>query len=251
MFVLAAPAWPCRAGPPFLTDDPEPVGERRWEIYGFSSGTLVRGQTAAVAPGIDMNYGAGANVQLHATAVAALNSQPATGTAFGYGDTQFGVKYRFLPADPADWWPQVGVYPMLLAPTGNAAKALGTGSTHAFLPVWIQKDFGRWTTYGGAGYGWNPGAGNSDYWFAGWVLQRQVFEDLMVGVEVFHQTLSTIAAPGTAGYPLGTADTTGFNVGGIYDLTRHDHLLLSLGRALQNVDLSNRFSYYAAYQWTY
>jgi hypothetical protein len=41
-------------------------------------------------------------------------------------------------------------------PTGNAERGLGTGHTHGFMPLWLQKSFGKWLTYGG-GYWINPG----------------------------------------------------------------------------------------------
>ncbi len=248
---LAAQTAAVRAGPPFLTDDPEPVERGHWEIFGFSTGTWVRGDAAGALPGIDVNYGVADDLQAHAAAALAYNSAPGTGTQFGYGDSEIGAKYRFLRAAEKDWWPQMAIYPRLVAPTGAATRGLGTGRTHWFLPVWAQKDLGRWTTYGGGGYGINPGPGNKSYWFLGWVLQRQLSEDLAGGVELFHQTAFSAAAPGSVGFPLGTTDTTGFNLGVTYDWTRHDHLLLSLGRGLQNVSASNRFSYYAAYRWTH
>ncbi len=34
---------PALAGPPFVTDDPEPVELGHWEVYGFSAGTQVQG----------------------------------------------------------------------------------------------------------------------------------------------------------------------------------------------------------------
>jgi len=37
----------------------------------------------------------------------------------------------------------------------------------AFLPVWMQKDVGDWTVYGGGGYWINPGAGQKNWWFTG------------------------------------------------------------------------------------
>jgi hypothetical protein len=40
--------------------------------------------------------------------------------------------------------------------------------------------------------------------------------------------------PGSPGFPLGSKDTTGFNLGGTYDFDQNHHLLFSAGRALQN-----------------
>ena len=163
----------CLAGPPFFTDDPVPVEPGHWEINNYSAGTFVKGAAAGAMAGIDANYGPVENVQLHLLAPVAFAQSSGMSEQFGVGDIEVGVKYRFLPAGNNDWWPQIGFYPFLDFPTGNAARGLGTGETHAFFPIWLQKDFGKWTTYGGGGYWINPGAGNENYWYAGWVLQYQ------------------------------------------------------------------------------
>jgi len=112
----------------------------------------------------------------------------------------------------------------------------------------VQKDFGKWTTYGG--YWFNPGPGNKGYWFTGWLLQRRVADDLLLGGEVFHQTASTTGGPGSVGYPLGSRDSTGFNLAGVYDFSEQYHLLFSAGRGLQNVS-TTQFSYYLGLPWTF
>ena len=234
-------AQPAIAGPPFRTDDPVPVDLGHWEVYGFSTATNAGGDTSGFLPATEINYGAAPNLQLHVILPLAFDAPPDSGARFGYGDTEFGVKYRFIEEDEHGWRPQVAIFPLLEAPTGNAARGLGTGSTHAYLPVWLQKDFGAWTTYGGGGYWINPGVGNKNYWFSGWLLQRQVIEKLALGGEIFHQTADTV--PGH--------DQTGFNLGGVYDFTDHYHLLFSAGSGLQNANTTNRFSYYLAFQWTF
>ena len=45
------------AGPPFITDDPEPVDYLHWELYTFSLGTHAMRDTSGVAPSCDCNYG--------------------------------------------------------------------------------------------------------------------------------------------------------------------------------------------------
>jgi hypothetical protein len=37
-------------------------------------------------------------------------------------------------------------------PTGNESRGLGAGHVQLYLPIWFQKDFGKWTTYGGGGF---------------------------------------------------------------------------------------------------
>jgi hypothetical protein len=250
-FGVLGMASPTTAGPPFFTDDPDPVQYGDWEIIGFSMGTTVHGDSAGALPGVEINYGALPNVQLHVSVSLAFNSQSVTGTQSGYGDTQFGVKYRFVNPGQDDWWPQVAVYPALFAPTGDAARGLGTDAVHAFLPLWVQKDFGKWTTYGGGGYWINPGPGNRNYWFFGWQLQRQITDGLALGGELFHQTAFTTGQPGSVGFPLGSKETTGFNLGGVYDFTENYHLLFSAGSAIQNATTTNQFSYYLGLQWTF
>jgi hypothetical protein len=41
------------------------------------------------------------------------------------------------------------------------------------------------------------------------------------------------------------------DVGAIYDLSEHYHLLLSLGQGIQNRNTTDHFSYYVAIQWTF
>ena len=76
---------------------------------------------------------------------------------FGYGDTELGFKYRFIDEDKNGSRPMVGVFPFLELPTGDEKRALGAGYVRAYFPLWVQKSFGDWTTYGGGGYWINHG----------------------------------------------------------------------------------------------
>jgi hypothetical protein len=236
-FVLSSSAL---AGPPYLSDDPEPVDYRHWEIYSFSQGTHMRGETNGVAPSFDINYGVLPNVQLHIQPGTAFHRADGVPPMWGPGDTEFGVKYRFIEQDKTGWVPSVAVYPLLEAPTGDHMRALGAGRTRAFLPLWVQKEFGDWTTFGGGGYWINPGPGNRNYWFMGWALQRKVTDKVAVGVEVFHQTPDKIRG----------MQSTGFNVGGIYDVSDHYHFLFSVGKGFQHAKPTNEFSWYVGFQVT-
>jgi hypothetical protein len=238
---IAAASTIASAGPPFRTDDPEPVDYQHWEVYAFSTATEARPDTAGVLPGVEINYGAAPTLQLHVIAPLAFDAPHGSGTRFGYGDTEFGVKYRFIQEDEEGWRPQIGVFPLLEAPTGDASRGLGSGHAHEFLPVWAQKSFGDWTTYGGGGYWINPGAGNKNYWFTGWLLERKVTDKLTLGGEIFHQTADTVS----------DHDGTGFNLGGVYDITENHHILLSAGRGIQYAADTNQFSYYLGYQLTF
>ena len=234
-------AAPAHAGPPFITDDPEPVDLGHWEVYGFSAGTHTADDTGGTLGGLEVNYGAAPNLQLHLIVPMAFDEPRGGDLKTGLGDTEIGFKYRFVTPGKDDWFPQVGIFPLLEAPTGDAENGLGAGVTRAFIPVWLQKDIGKWTTYGGGGYWINPGAGNRNYWFAGWLVQNQVTDNLAIGVEAFHQTAMTIDGK----------ESSGFNVGAVYDFNEHYHLLLSAGRGLQNAAMTNEASYYVAIQHTF
>ncbi len=234
------------AGPPFITDDPEPVDLGRWEVYAFSAGAIDAHDATGVGPAVEVNYGAAPNLQLHLIANFAYDLPDNAPKEFGVGDTELGAKYRFINPGKDDWYPQVGVFPLVELPSGDARRGLGAGYVQAFLPVWVQKDFGKWTTYGGGGYWINPGAGNRNYWYVGWELQRQVTKTLMLGAEVFHTTSSME----------GRSGVTGFNVGGQYDFDDHHHLLFSAGRgglqyAVDAAAVRRPVTYYLAYQWTF
>jgi hypothetical protein len=242
--LAAAPT--ARAGPPFITDDPEPVDLGHWEVYAFSAGATGRGDTSGVGPSIEVNYGAAPNLQLHFIGNMAYDEPSGGRAVMGLGDTELGAKYRFVTPAKDDWFPQAGVFPLVEIPTGDANRNLGAGYTDVFLPIWAQKDFGKWTTYGGGGYWINPGPGARNYWFTGWLLQRQVTDKLAIGAEVFHQTSSMV----------GRSDTSGFNFGGVYDVTQHYHLLFSAGRggllyAVNAAAVTYPTTYYLGFQWTF
>jgi hypothetical protein len=230
------------AGPPFRTDDPEPVDYQHYEFYTFTSGTHISGDTGGVGPAWEFNYGLIPNGQFHIIAPLAFDLPAGASNQFGYGDTEIGFKYRFIQEDEKGWTPMVGVFPMLEVPTGDQSKGLGAGHTRLFLPLWVQKSFGDWTTYGGGGYWINQdnALGDKDYWFFGWLLQKKVTEKLVIGGEIFHQTADTI----------GGKDSTGFNLGAIYDFDEHNHLLVSAGTGIQNASSTNLYSWYLGYQIT-
>jgi hypothetical protein len=153
------------------------------------------------------------------------------------------TKVRWHSAVMAGWCLAAGIFPLVELPTGNQDRGLGAGHVRVFLPLWVQKSFGEWTTYGGGGYWINQDEhlGDKNYWFFGWLLQRKITEHLTLGGEIFHQTADTIDG----------VDSTGFNFGGIYDFDEHNHLLFSAGRGFRHAPETNLFSWYLAWQITY
>jgi len=155
MFILCS--WyfqTCYAGPPFLTDDPQPVGFKHWEFYISSVSIIHSDNWSGTSPHIEVNYGLIPNLQVHFLLPLNYSYTPHQVTNFGYANTEFGVKYCFI-SETADR-PQIGIFPIVQIPTIKNQE-FSSGRTQVFLPVWAQKSWGKLTTYGGAGYCINPG----------------------------------------------------------------------------------------------
>ncbi len=231
---LLAPA-SVEAGPPFLTDDPEPVERRHWEFYVASQHELTHDGAAGTVPHIELNYGAAPNLQLHLIAPLAY-ARPSGGPAsYGSGDVELGVKLRFVKE--GKWLPMVGTFPLVELPAGSESRGLGTGHLDTFIPLWLQKSFGPWTTYGGAGYWVNPGPGNRNYWLIGWQAQRRLARAAALGGEVVY----------TSADHAGGGGNLRSNLGLVLDLAARHHVLLSAGRSISGDD---NFEAYVAYQLT-
>ena len=234
--ILVVSSLKVMAGPPFLTDDPEPVDYQHWEFYIASQHTETSDGWAGTAPHFELNYGVITNVQLHLIAPLAYNAPSGGSTHYGYGDTELGVKFRFI--QETEHLPEMGIFPLLEVPTGSESDGLGSGHLQAFLPLWLQKSFGDWTVYGGGGYGINPGAGNENWGFVGAVVQKQITKNFLLGGEIYNRTTLTT----------GGRDDTAFNIGTVIDFTEHQHLLFSAGRS---IDGPTDFQCYVAYQFTF
>jgi hypothetical protein len=162
------------AGPPFQTDDPVPVDLHASEFYVFSTYAKSPGDKQIALPAFEYNYGVLPDTQLHLV-VPILGNAPDAGTSQrGLGDLELGVKYRLLHETVT--LPQVGIFPMIELPTGSARRGLGNGRAWWRLPVWLQKSWGDWTSYGGAGIAVNRAPGQKNYAFGGWLLQKDLNE---------------------------------------------------------------------------
>ena len=222
MAMIAVLSLPPRVlgGPPFKTDDPEPVEFGHWEAYIASEQQFALSETDATLPHFEFNYGILPNVQAHIVAPMGYQRSP-DGARYGFSSTELGVKYRFF--EESEEAPQVGVFPLAELPTGD--KRLGETEVQLYLPLWLQKSWGRLTTYGGAGYWINPGSGNKNWTFAGWQLQYDFSEVLTLGGELTFNTPQVT----------GTRSDGGCDIGGYLNLDEHNHLLFSLGHNVLGV----------------
>jgi hypothetical protein len=240
LVLLAAWAQEAQAGPPFVTDDPEPVELHAWEINYGATYAHAAGSSSGALPGVDLNYGVAPNVQLHAQPQLAY-VHGSDGHSYGLGDLELGVKYRFTaPDQPSDGW-MVGVYPMLELPTGSARRGLGAGSHSIYLPLWLQTTRGNWTFFGGGGYWLDNGDNARNTWAGGATLLYQISERLQFGGELYGSGARTVDG----------RTTLGANLGGVYQLEGGMALLFSAGHGLKNASTTNQGALYLGLRTTY
>jgi hypothetical protein len=208
-------------GPPFNTDDPEPVNFKHWEYYVSSLNNNQHSIWSGTSPHFEINYGLIPNVQVHLLLPMNYYSSRHQGSGFGYADTEFGIKYRFVQETENS--PQIGTFPIIEIPTIKNSE-FSDGKTKIYLPVWMQKSWGKLTTYGGAGYWINPGAGNKNWIFSGWEIQYDFSKTLTLGGEIYYHSAST----------KDTKSEMGFNVGGSVNPTEKFHIIFSVGHTFTN-----------------
>ena len=124
------------AGPPFFTDDPQPVNFKHWEYYISSLNTLHPNDWSGTSPHIEVNYGLIPNLQVHLLLPMNYNYPIHRSPDFGYGNTEFGVKYCFI--HETENMPQIGTFPIIEIPTIKNPE-FSDGNTQIFIPVWAQK----------------------------------------------------------------------------------------------------------------
>ena len=201
---LASAAAPAIAGPPYLTDDPETTDLRHWEIYNF---VTFDGRHADFdgAAGFDFNYGAAEDLQLTATVPIAFSHARESGWHGGRGDLELAAKYRFVNDEKSGW--QAAVFPRVIVPTST--HDLGGKRVRVLLPVWVQKDIGKTSVFGGGGYEINPGADNQDFWQAGMAVTHDVSEKTSIGAEIAWQSADTRSGNSTVGVDAGLISKLG------------------------------------------
>lgn len=233
LLAFLAPGVAC-AGPPYLTDDPVPTDLHHWEIYTFASGSHTPGTTDEAA-GLDFNYGGAKDLQLTAVFPLAFQNE-----AHGdLGNIELAAKYRFVHQKDGTAMPDVAVFPRLFVPSPN--HRYGSGRLNLLLPLWVGKDFGPWSVFGGGGITINPGHGNRNFWQGGLTVTRAFGEALNLGVEVYHRTPDARDAEAF----------TGVNLGAVIRLAPHWSLLASGGPGIQHARAQGQYDFYVSLKADY
>ena len=115
---------------------------------------------------MELNYGAAPVLQL--SLYAALDVDTTRPLRAGCGDLQLSAKARFLHPAEGSWAADAAVFPAVTLPTG--AGVFHTGHVSLFLPIWLQKAFGKWPTFSGGGYDLNPEVSQRNFTLIGWAL---------------------------------------------------------------------------------
>src|SRR6266581_3141294 len=85
-----------QGGPPMITDDPDTPGPGFWEINVSAARDASREERRIETPRVDINYGAGARIQLKFEVPWVDIRSSTENGATGIGDGTAGVKWRFI-----------------------------------------------------------------------------------------------------------------------------------------------------------
>jgi len=237
-------------GPPYQTDDPVPVEYKHFEFYifGTTDGTPV--EMDSTGPAFEFNWGALPRLQIHVIlpwgSANPLNNPvylpSGTGpSAFGLTDMELGAKIAFIKE--SKHIPQIGSFTMFEIPTGNSDRGLGVGKVWYKLPIWLQKNEGKWLFDGGVGYQVVPQTDYRNFFYTGWLVKREINERLELGAEVFAHGKEGAAAPQTQ-------SSTLIDVGGYYHFKHHpgEQFLFCYGHSVAGQ--TENYAYAGMY-WTW
>lgn len=171
------------ADSPFFTDDP--LFSPGWEIKLGMVAEHNASADALTGPILDLNYAVVPTVRLNLT-LAGVGIDPDNGpSVYGFGTTDFKVKWRFLEEDPQGWRPAVSVAPRVTIPTASTDRGLSDGFWRAQLPVEFGKTTGNWYHFAEAGYAWAFDSSASDAAFGGIGTLYNINKHFAVGTELY------------------------------------------------------------------
>ena len=237
-------------GPPYQTDDPVPVDYQHYEFYIFGGADGTPVEMDSTGPAFEFNWGALPRLQIHAIlpwgsinpsnkpVYAPAGTGPGT---FGLTDMELGAKVAFIKESPH--FPQIGTFPMFEIPTGSYDRGLGVGKVYYKIPLWLQKNQGKWLFDGGAGYEVVPQTDYKNFAYTGWLVKREINKRLELGAEVFAHGGEGLAAAQTQASTL-------IDVGGYYHFKNHpgEQFLFCYGHSIAGQ--TENYAYVGMY-WTW
>lgn len=221
--LVAAAGLHAEGSPPLITDDPGTPGAGHWEINLGISTEKRPGSRLSELPLLDLNYGIGDRLQLKYEVPYLRLAEDGAPTESGFGNSAFGVKWRFH--DAGEKGLSVSVYPQVEfnnPGTNSDDKGLVEPGTVFVLPFQFERAFGPLTLIGQVGREFRA---DGDAWFYGISAGHSFTERMEVAVE--------LAGGGSA-----RLDRTSLtaNLGVAIDLSESTSVLFSIGRELHNHD---------------
>lgn len=237
-------------GPPFQVDDPVPVDFKHYEFYVFGAADGTPAEMDYSGPAFEFNWGAVPRVQIHAIlpwgGIRPMNNPiyalGGTGpSADGLIDMELGVKLAIIKESKKS--PQIGTFTMFELPTGSYDKGLGVGRVWYRLPVWLQKNYGKWLLDGGAGETVVPQTEYHNFPYGGFLVKREMSKKLELAAEVFSHGGEGSATPQTQA-------STMIDAGGYWHLKGEDfmQLLFAYGHSVSGQ--TENYAYLGLY-WTW
>ena len=215
---------PLQADSPFYTDDPE--FSPGWEIKAGFTGEHNSGGSLLTEV-LDWNYAMLPNVRLNLTTYTKDIWPDGGDHEFGYGDTEFKVKWRFLDADPKTSRPSLGIAPKIYIPTASEDRGLGDGVWRFQLPLQFGKSIGNNYHFAEIGYQWAFDDDASDMLYGGYGVLHTLNKRFAFGTELY----GWVPVDDSNNWQLLTT------LGGVYSFNEHWSLKASISHTLRDVDL--------------
>lgn len=208
------------AGPPLITDDPDTPGDGNWEINLAFTLEQTCDERIYEAPLIDINYGVGERTQLKFEVPWVVLDDRNNGAKDGLGNSEVGVKYRFLDEDRHGL--SVSIYPQLEFnnPTSSDERGLVDPGVHFKLPVQLARQVGSINLYAEVGY--ELVEADEDEWLYGIAVGYPVNDRL--------ELLAEVAGSADRNFD---DDELVFNLGATIGINDNLNLLLSAGRSFR------------------
>jgi len=208
------------AGPPLLTDDPEPTEQGHWEINLATTATL-RGHTwTDNLPLLDASYGLLDAVEVSFDLPFVLGDGAGHGSHGGIGDADIGTKWRFMKQDKDGITAAIGPDFAFNVSSSAAHHGLVPKGWGLLVPLEVERELGGGNTvFGEFGYRWNEYGGNG----------------LSGGVAMEHEFSKTFSLMGEMHLESGPAFRNSelvANAGFLWKTSEHTALLGSIGRGL-------------------
>ena len=132
---------------PLVSDDPEVQGAGHWQL---ELGMIQQPAGSPRTWGTTLTYGLTDQTDLYVNAP--YTNANGSDSGSGWGDTELGLKWRFIQYGPVS----VALKPRLMLPTGDPQRGLGTGRAGAGATLVAQWEAGQLTLLGNAGLLYQP-----------------------------------------------------------------------------------------------